>query len=61
MKKKIPIRIDLEGEEAERFETVKDYRGIKANTDLIRVLVSDEYNKILGKEPKRVVAEVPTR
>jgi len=33
----------FEGEEARRFVVVKDFRGVKTNTDLIRVLISDEY------------------
>jgi len=34
------------GEEAKRFRTVKDHRGVKQNTELVRILISDEYNAI---------------
>jgi hypothetical protein len=48
MAKRIPIRLDFEGQDAQKFQAVKDYRGVKANNELIRVLISDAYNEIPG-------------
>jgi hypothetical protein len=59
MSKKIPIRIDFEGEDAKRFNTVKETRGVKANNELIRLLIADAYNEIRQKKQQPV--EVPAR
>jgi hypothetical protein len=51
--KKIPIRIDFEDAEAEKFEVVKNYMGLKQNTEVIRALISEKYNELKGMEEKR--------
>ena len=56
MTRNIPIRIDFEGKDAERFETVKQNRGIKQNTELIRLLIAEAYNEIQDKTKKPVEA-----
>jgi len=38
--------MDFKGEDATRFEIVKDNRGVKANNELIRVLIAEAYNEI---------------
>jgi len=43
---KIPIRMNLEGEIAHKFEAVKKWLGLKQNTEVIRALISDMYRKI---------------
>ncbi len=48
-KERIPIRIDFENEEAEKFEVVKKALGLKQNTEVVRALVSDKYREIQGK------------
>jgi len=50
---KIPIRIDFEDDEAEKFEVVKKYMGLKQNTEVIRALISEMYNQIKALEEKR--------
>jgi hypothetical protein len=50
---KVPIRIDFEGADAEKFQTVKRYLGLKQNTEVIRALISEKYNGILLLEQKR--------
>ena len=45
-KKNIPIRVDFEDVEAEKFETVKRYLGLKQNTEVVRALISEKYNEI---------------
>ena len=52
--KPIPIRVDFVGEEAHRFEVVKENRGVKANNELIRLLVSEAYNEI--SKPQQIPA-----
>jgi hypothetical protein len=44
--RKVPIRIDFEEEEVEKFNTVKNYMGLKQNTEVIRALISEKYNEI---------------
>ena len=51
--KKIPIRIDFEDAEAEKFEVVKNYMGLKQNTEVIRALISEKYNELKSMEEKR--------
>jgi hypothetical protein len=53
LQKKIPIRIDFEDAEAEKFEVVKNYMGLKQNTEVVRALISEKYNELKGMEEKR--------
>jgi len=46
MARRIPIRMDFEGDEAKRFLAVKEHRGVKQNTELIRLLITDAFNQI---------------
>lgn len=48
--KKIPIRIDFEGEDAVKFEAIKDWLGLSQNTEVIRALISRVYREINHKE-----------
>jgi len=57
MGKKIPIRLDFEGEDARHFEAVKESRGIKANNELIRLLIADAYNAIQNRKSMEVPAQ----
>lgn len=50
MAEKIDIRMDLEGEIAERFKVVKRWLGLKQNTEVIRALITERYIKIKEKE-----------
>jgi len=51
--RKVPIRIDFEGTEAEKFRTVKEYMGLKQNTEVIRALISEKFNEIQRIEQMR--------
>ena len=53
--RKVPIRIDFEGDDAEKFQYVKKYLGLKQNTEVIRALISGKYNEIQLLEQKRKV------
>lgn len=46
--KEILIRLVLKGEEVERFLTLKKIKGVQANTELLRVLISEEYQRVRG-------------
>jgi len=50
---KVPIRIDFEGTEAEKFRVVKQHLGLKQNTEVIRVLISEKYNEVQLLEQRR--------
>jgi hypothetical protein len=43
---KIQIRIDLEGEIADKFEAVKKDKGLENNTDVVRSLITDAFKKL---------------
>jgi len=45
---KIQIRIDLEGDLAQKFKAVKREKGIENNTDVIRSLIVDAYKQLQG-------------
>ncbi|MFP3985585.1 MAG: hypothetical protein ACLFU9_06440 [Candidatus Bathyarchaeia archaeon] len=44
--RKVPIRIDFEEADAEKFSIVKKYLGLRQNTEVIRALISEKYNEI---------------
>lgn len=44
---KVTIRIDLEGDLANWFLTLKKRRGIKNNSELVRSLIAEEHNRII--------------
>jgi hypothetical protein len=46
MTEKITIRVELEGEMANKFEAIKREMGIENNTDVLRSLISDEYKRL---------------
>lgn len=53
LERKIPIRINFEDAEVEKFEVVKKHMGLKQNTEVIRALISEKYNDIRILEEKR--------
>jgi hypothetical protein len=53
LERKIPIRMDFEAAEVEKFEAVKRYMGLKQNTEVIRALISQKYNEIRVLEEKQ--------
>ena len=48
----VAIRINLEDEDARKFEAVKRYLGLRSNTEVIRALISLKYHEIEKKPPK---------
>ena len=46
---KATIRIDLEGDLAKYFLLLKKRRGIKNNSELVRMLIAEEYQRVFGK------------
>ena len=42
----IRIGLTLEGEMARRFTELKKYWGLEANTDVLRMLITREYEKL---------------
>lgn len=41
--KVITIRVALEGDIARKFDIIKSRKGIKNNTELIRLLIAEEF------------------
>jgi hypothetical protein len=52
-KKEEPIRIalNLEGDMAKRFQAVKKKWGLEANTDVIRMLITQYYDQLPREKP----------
>lgn len=44
------IRLDLIGIDAKKIRYVKHQRGIHFNTELIRLLITEEFKSLGGKE-----------
>jgi len=51
--KKVPIRIDFEDAEADKFKTVKQFMGLKQNTEVIRSLLTEKFHEIQLHEQRR--------
>lgn len=51
--KKVPIRIDFEDVEADKFKTVKKFMGLKQNTEVIRALLTEKFHEIQLLEQRR--------
>lgn len=43
----ITLRVDLKGLVLERFLKLKDYYGITNDSELVRILISEEYRRKL--------------
>jgi len=51
--KKVPIRIDFEDAEADKFKTVKQFMGLKQNTEVIRALLTEKFHEIQLHEQRQ--------
>ena len=49
----IPIRINFDGAASEKFEVVKNYLGLKQNTEVVRALLPEKYNEIKVREEQQ--------
>ena len=49
-KEKIKLGIVLKGDMKKRFLSVKNHWGLENNTDVIRMLITREYEKIIEKK-----------
>ena len=43
------VRLVLEGEMAKRFEAIKKKYGLESNADVVRLLITLEYDKIASR------------
>jgi hypothetical protein len=48
MKKKVTIRLDLEGSLADDFIYIKDRKGLKNNSEVVRALITEERQRVMG-------------
>ena len=46
LRDKINIRVELKGEEAEKFLTIKENRGLRNNTEVVRQLILEETKRL---------------
>jgi len=46
---KLTLRVDLTGIALKRFKAIKDYYGLNADAELVRVLISEEYRRRFGE------------
>lgn len=54
--KKISLRVDLEGEEADRFKFLKGKRGLKNNAELARQLIAEAAQREAPKQEAPIEA-----
>lgn len=47
---RIFIRLDLNGEMAQAFNHLKKKRGILNNSEMVRLLINQEYERVFGPE-----------
>ena len=47
------MHVPLEKEIFDRLELIKEYHGIKNNTEIVRFLITKEYRKIEKKNKKK--------
>ena len=47
---KFEIRLKLEGDLAERFRQIKKARGLTANTEVLRLVINEYYERLFAKE-----------
>ena len=47
---KVFIRIDLEGDMAKQFLYLKKRKGIKNSSELVRMLIVQEYERLAGQQ-----------
>lgn len=50
MEEEIQVRLTLKGKLAEQFRALKDYTGLKNNSEVLRFLVKREHDKIMASE-----------
>ena len=43
------LRVDLKGVSLKRFRVLKEYYGVENDTELVRILISQEYQKRFGE------------
>jgi len=43
------IRVQLKGEMARRFNTIKDAWGLENNAEVVRMLITQKYEEIINK------------
>ena len=46
------LRISMDVEFFERLEKIKDYYGIRNNTEIIRFMINDKYRQLFGEKEK---------
>lgn len=49
-KKPIQLRVDLEGEWVEKFELIKEKKGLTINTEVVRQMIKETYDRIKEEE-----------
>lgn len=43
---KVQLRVNLEGEWADKFNEIKDFHGLKNSSEVVRVLITEHHRKI---------------
>lgn len=56
-----PIAIYATPEEVRQFELIKAFHNRSSNSDMLRVLIKNEAEKILGKNTPSGINAIPTR
>jgi hypothetical protein len=48
------VRLELTGQMLDRFKAVKQYYGIARNTDVLRTLISEKYDRLEQVKTKKI-------
>jgi len=51
----LSLRMEFEGEWAQKIREIKDYTGIQTTTDLIRFLINEKHRKIKKEREKETL------
>ena len=50
VKDKVSIRVDLTEDLAREFLYLKKRKGVKNNSELVRLLIAEEYERVSGRQ-----------
>jgi hypothetical protein len=56
MENKTDIRVELEGEISEKFLRLKEKFGLKNNTEVIRRVITEAYDRLIPEKAEAVPA-----
>jgi hypothetical protein len=53
-KQKLSLHVELKGENAKKFRTIKQHYGLVRNTEIIKFLISQEYEGLKRRKQQQI-------